>query len=97
MHRCFCRLHGVMLVVNWGSGTSEIVNFVYFNVERERDVVTQKFESRICVQMLDIAFGTGEQIVDAHDFMSQREKSIDEMRAEKAGASGNQGAFAGIV
>src|SRR5262245_60257809 len=35
MHRCLRRLHGVMLVVHGGSWAGQIVDFVYFDIERK--------------------------------------------------------------
>ena len=40
--------------------------------------------------MLDIALGAGEKIVDAQHVVAVRKQSIDQVRAEKAGAAGHQ-------
>jgi hypothetical protein len=49
-----------MLIVDWGCRTGEVVNFVRLDIERERDVVAQKLEAGMRVEMLRVAFGAGE-------------------------------------
>ena len=59
--------------------------------------MAHEFEARMIVQMIDIALGAGEQIVDAQHFMAVGQQAIDQMRAEKSGAAGHQDAFAAVI
>ena len=49
------------------------------------------------MQMVEIAFAAGEQIIDAHHFVALLQQPVAQMRAEKAGAAGHQNALAAIV
>ncbi|WP_409574538.1 hypothetical protein [Sphingopyxis sp. P1IMeth2] len=52
--------------------------------------MAHEFEARMRKQMSDICLGTGEEIVDAQYFVAALDKPVDQMRTDKAGASGNQ-------
>jgi hypothetical protein len=60
-------LHGIVLVMHWRSGTSQIVNFINFHVERKSHVMAQQLEMFVIAQMFDIALRAGEKIVNAED------------------------------
>ncbi len=49
-----------MLIVYRRRRAGEVKDFVYFNVERKRHIMTHKFEACVIVQMVDIAFATCE-------------------------------------
>jgi hypothetical protein len=49
---------------------------VNFDIERERDLVPQKFEARFAYHMSDIASRPGEEIIDAEDVMSLCEQTL---------------------
>jgi hypothetical protein len=53
-HRCFDRLHGVMLVVNWRGRTGEMINLVYLQENRLDDVMAKKLKAGIRQQMGDV-------------------------------------------
>jgi hypothetical protein len=52
--------------------------------------VTHELELVVIEQMVDIALRAGEEVVDANDVRALREQAIAEVRAEEAGAPGNQ-------
>ena len=56
-----------------------------------------QFETGVIVEMLDIALGTGKEIVDTNDLMALPQQSVDEMGTNESSASGNENAFAAIV
>jgi hypothetical protein len=39
MHARFCRLHGVVLIMDGRRGACKVVDLVYFDIQRERNVV----------------------------------------------------------
>jgi hypothetical protein len=49
------------------------------------------------VQVLDIALGTGEQIIGADDLMALLENTVNEVRSEKSGPPGYKNAFAAVI
>src|SRR5262249_49567376 len=86
VHRCLCCLHRIMLIVDRRSRASEIVDFVRLHVERKRDVMTEKLEARMGMEMLHVAFRAGEQVVDAEHLVPLLQQAIDQVRSEEAGA-----------
>jgi hypothetical protein len=78
-HRGLGRLDWVVLVVNRGRGAGEIVDFIDFHVERKGDVVAHEFKSRLAVEMVEILFGSGEEIVHAQHLVAVPEEPIDEV------------------
>ncbi len=66
-------------------------------MQRERDVVTDELEPRIVVQMVDVPVGAREQLVDAQHLVALLEQAIAQVRAQEAGAAGDEDSLAGIV
>ena len=97
VHRGLGRLHRIMLVVHRRGRASEVVDLVDLDVEREAHVMTHKLETRMVVKVVDIAFGAGEKIVDAENFVPFREQPVDQMRSQETGATRNQNPLALIV
>ena len=97
VHRGLGRRHRIVLVVHRGCRASKIPDFVYLYIERKGDVMTKKLESRVVVKMVDIAFRSREEIVNAENFVSLADEPITQVRAEKPGASRYQNTFARIV
>ena len=93
MHAGLRRLHRIVLIVNGRSRTGEIVDLVDLQIDRERHVVADELEALVIEQMLDIAPGAGEEIVEADDFRALRQQALAQMRAEKTGATGHQNAL----
>ena len=86
-----------MLIVDRRGGAGEIVDLIDLDIERESHVVTHKLELRVLVQMLDIAFAAGKEVVGTKHLVALIEQTVDEMRADKAGAPGHENAFAAVV
>jgi hypothetical protein len=77
VHRRFRGLHRIVLVLNGRCGASQVVDFIDFDIQGKGDIVTQKFEAWVCVQMFDVALGPGKEIVRADNFVAVGEQSID--------------------
>ena len=52
MHAGLGRLHGIVLIVDGRGRTSQIVDLVDLDIERESHIVTHQLEARIADQML---------------------------------------------
>jgi hypothetical protein len=52
--------------------------------------VAHKFEARIVAQMIHISVGAGIEVVDAQNLSAVFKKTLAQVRAEKARASGNK-------
>ena len=81
------RLNGVVLIVDRSSGTSQVVDFVNLHIEREGDVVANKFKIRISQQMDDIPLGPRIEIVDTEDIVSILEETLAEMGTQESSPS----------
>jgi hypothetical protein len=62
----------------------KVVDLVHLQIEREGDVVPDHLEVLVIQQVLDVAPGAGEEIVDADHDGSARQQALAEMRAEEA-------------
>ena len=96
VHRRLGRLDRVVLVVDRRRGTGEVVDLVHLHVERKRHVVPDELEARMVVQVVDVPLVAGEQVVDAEDLVPLLEQPIAQMRAEEAGAAGDEYSLARI-
>lgn len=90
MHACLDRLHAIELLVNRTDRVGEIENAIDLDVEREGDIVTDQFELRVIEQVRDIAFRSREEIIQAENIVTVFDKAIAQVRAEEAGAAGDQ-------
>jgi hypothetical protein len=88
MHRRFGGLDRIVLVVNRGCGTGEVVDFIDLDVQRKGHIVAHEFEMRVCMKMLDVVLGSCEEVIDAKDFVSIREQPVDQMGTEETGPPG---------
>ena len=70
-------------------GTGEVVNFVTLNVQGEGHIVADEFKPGIVQKAVDVAFGTGKEVVNANDFIAPGKQSFAQVRAEKSAAAGN--------
>jgi hypothetical protein len=55
--------------------------------------MSNHFKVRVSNPMIDGGLGTREEVIQNSDFMAEQHKTVNEMRAYEAGASGNQDAF----
>ena len=68
MHAGLRRLDGVVLIVNRRCGTGEIIDLIDFQIDRERDVMSNTLEAFVVEEMLDIEARSSKEIVQADDF-----------------------------
>jgi hypothetical protein len=84
------RLHRIVLVVDRRGRAGEVEDRVDFHEQREAHVVAHELEPRVVREMIDVALVAGEQVVDAEHLVAAPEQAVDQMRAEKARAAGDQ-------
>jgi hypothetical protein len=90
MNARFGRLHRIVLVMNGRSGTSEVVNLIDFDIQREGDVVPEQLEMRMTGQVFYISARSGKEIVDAENGRSVRQQALAKVRSDEAGTASNQ-------
>ena len=90
VHAGLGRLHRVVLVVDRAGRAGQVVDLVDLDVEREGHVVAHQLEHRVAHQVGDVALGAGEVVVDAQHVVAVGEQPLAQVRAEEAGAAGDQ-------
>jgi hypothetical protein len=89
----FGGLNGVVLIVDGGCRACQVINFVHFNIKRERDVVAQEFEKRIVQKSGYVSFGARIKIVRTKHIVSLCQQALAKVRANKTSTPGNKNAF----
>jgi hypothetical protein len=84
------RLDGVELVVRRRGGAGQIVNLIHLELEGIDDVVPYQLESGVIQEVRNVGLPSGEEIIEANDFMPLRQQPIAEMGTQKPGAAGDQ-------
>ena len=69
--------------MNGRGRAGEIVNLIYFNVEREGHVMPDEFKARMRKQVLDVRARSAEEVIDAYDVRAAFEQAFTEVGAEK--------------
>ena len=92
-HRGLHRLDGIVLVVARRGGAGQVVDLVDLQQDRQRHVVANQLEVRPAEQMGDVRLLAGEEVVEADHVVPLLDQPLAEVRAEKAGAAGDQNAF----
>jgi hypothetical protein len=77
VHAGFRGLDGIVLVMDWASRTSQVVNLVDFNVQGEGDVMANQFKIWMIQQMRDIFLVSSEIVVDTHHLVATCNQSIN--------------------
>ena len=90
MHRSFCRLNRIMLIVNGRCRTREIVNLIYLDIKRESHVMPHEFEVRVVQQAQNILFTAGIQVVNTENIVPLVDQAPAEMRPKETGPAGHQ-------
>jgi hypothetical protein len=54
VHAGFGRLHRIVLVMDGGGGTGQILDLVGFDVERKGDIVPDDFKTMVIEHALDV-------------------------------------------
>src|SRR6516225_3376264 len=83
-------LYGIALVVNRRGGAGKVVDLIDLDIQRERDVMANQFESLVTKQMFDISARATKEIIDTYDIGPFVEQSIAKMRAKESGPARNQ-------
>ena len=76
-----------------GGGTGQVVDFVHFEEDRQRDVVADQLEVWTVQQVTDVRLLAGEEVVQAEDVVSLFDQALAEVRAEEPGPAGHQNSF----
>lgn len=90
---CFEGLDGVGLVVDGASGASEMVDLVDLDQDAIHNVMADELKVRVAQPHADVGLGAGVVVVDANNVMAREHEPVDEVRADKAGAAGDQDAL----
>src|SRR5262249_42305747 len=90
MHADLCGLHRIELIMHGRSRTSQIENFIDFDVERETNVMAHQLETRIRQQMMHVAPGPSVEIIDAQNFVATFQQAIAKVRSDKSGSTGDE-------
>ncbi len=72
------------------SWAGQVVNLVDLDIERERHIVTQQLKATMLQQMLYVTACATKEIVGADDVGALGQEPFAKMRAEEAGAAGDQ-------
>src|SRR5262245_38244555 len=83
-------VHRVMLIVDGRRWACQVIDLVYFHIERERNVMPDHFEVLMVEQVLDIATRTGEKVIDADDDRSIGKQAFAKMRSEETSTARHQ-------
>ena len=87
------RLDRIELVMAGGGGTGQVVDFIHFEEDRQRDVVADELEVWTVQQVTDVRFLAGEKAVHAEDVVSLFDQALAEVRAEEPGPAGHENSF----
>jgi hypothetical protein len=83
-------LNRIELVVDGTGRTSQVIYFIYFNVEREGDIVTQDFKVRMIEKVGNVSLGPGKEVVNANDLTSRIKQLLAQVASKKSRAARNQ-------
>ena len=98
MHAGLGGLHRVVLVVDRRGWAGQVVDLVHFHVQREGHIMAHQLEVRILEQMQNVVLGAGEEVVQTEHVVAVGKQALAQMRAEKAGATGDEDAFSeGVI
>ena len=90
MHRRFCRLDRITLIMDGRCRARHIVDVVDLDIEWKRHVMAHELEALMAHQLFDVAPCPGEEIVDAKDFVTLGKQCLAEERADKSGTARDQ-------
>jgi hypothetical protein len=80
-HACLGGLDGVSLIIYGRGRAGEIIDLIDTCVERKHDVMFNKPEAVGALEMIDVAFVTGHEIIEAKDLMAVIDQTLAQMRA----------------
>ncbi len=76
-------------------GAGEVVDLVHVQPQGLRDIVPHQFEIGHAQQVRNVRLLAGKEIVQADDVVSGLNEALAKMRAQEAGAAGNENALDG--
>jgi hypothetical protein len=76
--------------VRGGCGTSEVVDFIYFDIYWIDDVVLDDTETLEVPKKANVPLQAGREVVKTSDSMSRVQKTLAKMRSKKTGPAGNK-------
>jgi hypothetical protein len=79
-----------MLIVVRGGWAGEIVDFIDFDVERKRHVVTHEFKPLVVEKRRDVVARACEEIVDAQYILAIGEQAFAQIGTEEAGPASDK-------
>ena len=86
----FRSLDWIVLVMDRGGGTGQIIDLISLDIERKCHVVADDFKPMIPEHDLDIAARASEIIINADDIGARLEQALAQVGAQKSGAASNQ-------
>ena len=86
------RLDRVVLIVGRRGGAGEVVNLVHLGLERLDHIVPDQFETGMAEKVLDVGFSSGEEVVQAEDFVPGCDEPLAKMGAKESGSAGDEDA-----
>jgi hypothetical protein len=89
MHAGFGRLDRIELIVNWTSGTGEIVNLINFNIERKGHIVTHYLKVVMGEEVRNVAPSSGKEVIHTKHFVALRKQLLTKKRTDEARSTGN--------
>jgi hypothetical protein len=86
------RLNRIVLVMDRGRGTGEVIDLVHLDKERKGDIMAEKLKVRVPHQVDDISLRPRIEIVDAEDIAAVTKKILvlAEMGPQESGSAGHQ-------
>ena len=97
MHRCLGGLHRIVLILDGRGWAREVVDLIYLDEQRKRDVVTQELETRLTMKVFDVAFAAGKKVVGTDNLMAIGNQSIYQVGPKKARTSRDQDSLSATV
>lgn len=77
----FNGFYRIVPIMDGGSGTGQVIDFIHFKKNRQNKIMTDQFEIGFSEQMSNIAFASGEKIIQAQDLMPLADKTVTKMGA----------------
>jgi hypothetical protein len=72
-------LDRVTLIMNWTSGTRQIVDLVDFEMYRLCHIMPHNLETIVCEEMKDILTGSRKEVVEAENLVAFRKEPLAEV------------------
>jgi hypothetical protein len=74
--RGFHGFYGIVLVMDGGGGTGQVVDLIHLHIKRRSHIVPDQFEIGILQQVEDVPFGPGEIVIQAKYLVALLQESF---------------------